>query len=339
MSLGTARHGAARSTAGQEIGVLKTCIVMLTLVLIQWSDATEGADSRILSLDNTTCQFAVYDISISTAYSILWDGRNLPKLCRLGFRVPNVNYYQICVSALKYDVTDCGFSMQYYHGLSTQPNKNYSCTAPPVLYCVNSTRYFYLHFTAKQTSLSQVSIDIRAKARQKPSQRSSSMMEVLVGGLASLLFVGFSCFVFGARSKNPCMCLRKLFGKFDTFRPCVDRMESNGCVPSEPESPSSNGIPRGDCCSHSPCCILLGCAITGNGEQTRGQTSCATHGRGNRGMANQSDTEQPPPYNSLTIDGRGEPSDLIQPPPIWIQMSPPPYEAPPPAYEDIIRNK
>ncbi|XP_069109067.1 uncharacterized protein [Argopecten irradians] len=120
--------------------------------------------------------------------------------------------------------------MQYFHGLSSQPNRNYTCTAPPVRYCVNSTRYFYLHFTAKKASTSQVTVEIVAKARQKASQRSSSMMEVLVGGLASLLFVGFSCFVFGARSKNPCLCLRKLFGKFDACRPCVDRMDNHGCV-------------------------------------------------------------------------------------------------------------
>ncbi|OWF37768.1 uncharacterized protein LOC110467076 [Mizuhopecten yessoensis] len=332
--------GTERRTAGLELTstILRTCITTLIVVLMQCCGVVEGGN-RMVSLDNYTCQFAVYDISLQTSYSVSWDGRVLPRLCRLGFRVPNVNYYQICVSAAKYDVTDCGFTMQYYHGLSTQPNRNYTCTTPPVRYCVNSTRYFYLHFTAKQASLSHVTIDIIAKARQKSSQRSSSMMEVLVGGLASILFVGFSCFVFGARSKNPCLCLRKLFGQFDACRPCVTRMESNGCVPPQPEAPSSNRIPRGECCSHSACCILLGCAITGNVERTQGQTSGTTHDRADHIITDQSELDQPPPYNSLTTDGRSDPSEIIQPPPIWIQMSPPPYEAPPPSYEDIISNK
>ncbi|XP_033746130.1 uncharacterized protein LOC117331502 [Pecten maximus] len=333
--LDTGKQQTSRTTTRPEHDVLKKIIVQLTVLLIQLCGVTEG-DSRVVSLDHASCQFAVYDISIRTSYSIDWDGRTLPKLCRLGFRVPNVNYYQICVSALKYDVTDCDFNMQYFHGLSSQPNRNYTCTAPPVRYCVNSTRYFYLHFTAKKKSESKVTIEILAKARQKESERSSSMMEVLVGGLASLLFVGFSCFVFGARSKNPCLCLRKFFGKFDACRPCVNRMDSNGCVPTQTEAPSSNRIPRGECCTHSACCILLGCAI----NRERGPTTSTAHSRTDLNMATQSEMEQPPPYNSLVaIDGRGDPSELVQPPPIWIQMSPPPYEAPPPAYEDVIRNK
>ncbi|XP_069101642.1 uncharacterized protein [Argopecten irradians] len=310
--------------------VLQTLLVSLAILLLQSCDVTEASDSRVVSLDNNTCQFAVYDISIRTSYSVSWDGKVLPKLCRLGFRVPNVNYYQICVSALEYDVTDCGFNMQYFHGLSSQPNRNYTCTAPPVRYCVNSTRYFYLHFTAKKASTSQVTVEIVAKARQKASQRSSSMMEVLVGGLASLLFVGFSCFVFGARSKNPCLCLRKLFGKFDACRPCVDRMDNHGCVPS-PTNVSAGRTSR--CCSQSACCVLLGIDMGNERRQS-------SHGRTDRNMTAQTDIEQPPPYNSLSMDGsRGNPSDVVQPPPIWIQMSPPPYEAPPPSYEDVIRNK